>query len=107
MEGQNVQICFQIYGRLENLGGGAEGKAVAGEVFLLGWSGKGGGEYCGGGCGKWREGLVLRIIQRWWAAKGECGAVWGALKGALLKAVQGSAGVGDTCGTRRRWGGFQ
>ena len=30
--GRNVQICFQIYGRPENLGGGAEGTAVAGKV---------------------------------------------------------------------------
>jgi len=76
------------------MGGDAEGKVIAGEVsFLSVWPGKGGrgGEYCCGGCGRWRE---RKFIQHRWVGKGALGA----LKGALLRAVQGSAGVGDTGG---------
>jgi hypothetical protein len=59
----------QVYGGVENenLGGDAEGKAVAGKVsFLSEWSGQGDREYRSGGCGRWREQLGSRIILCRW-----------------------------------------
>ena len=59
---RTYQFVSQIYGGLKNMGRDVEGKVVAGGVSLLSVrSGNGGREYCGGGCGRGRERLGLRI----------------------------------------------
>ena len=59
-------------------------------VSLLGWSGKGGRKCCGGGCGKWREGLVLRDHP---ALVGDEGGAVGSSGGVEGNVVEGCRGL--------------
>lgn len=85
------KFVSQIYGGLGNLGGDAEGKVVAGDrSFVSVRFGKGGREYCSGGCGR-REWLGSRIIDDPASVRGEV-RQFGGVKESVVESCTGPCG---------------